>query len=103
MRKRMLVNLQNCQITEFDKDFFRIGREGGDADFIIKNICVSRVHCDIITREDGFRIIDRNSRNGTSVNGIPLVPGQEHPLATDDIIRIGDTQYLFLAPKGEDA
>lgn len=103
MNKRMLVNLQNCQITEFDKPVFRIGRDGGEADFYISNICVSRVHCDIITREDGFCIVDRNSCNGTSVNGTPLTPGQEHPLVTDDIIRIGDEQYLFLAPRGEDA
>lgn len=103
MNKRMLVNLDNCQITEFDQPNFRIGRDGGEADFYIDNICISRVHCDILAREDGFRIIDRNSRNGTSVNGTPLVPGQEYPLATDDIIRIGNIQFLFLAPRGGDA
>ena len=103
MSKRMLVDLQNCQVTEFDTPVFRIGREGGEADLHLANLRVSRVHCDIITREDGFYIVDRNSCNGTSVNGTPLVPNQEHPLATDDIIRIADTQYLFLAPRGEEA
>ena len=101
MNKRMLVNLQDCRISEFDKDTFRIGRDGGEVDFYIDSPWVSRVHCDIITREDRYYIIDRNSANGTSVNGTPVQPGLENPLNSDDIIRIGDTQYLFLALRME--
>ena len=100
--RRMLIDLETCRITDFDKDVFRIGRDSSQVDFCAdyQAVGVSRIHCHIITREDGFYIVDLNSVNGTSINGIPLEPGREYPLASDDVIRIAGSQYLFLALKG---
>src|SRR5215813_11049924 len=61
---------------------------------------VSRRHCVIVQDEQGFKIRDLNSRNGTLVNGTPV---REHQLRHGDQITIGDSLCLFLVDEDEDA
>lgn len=52
---------------------------------------VSRLHVQIVWRDGRYRLIDRGS-NPALVNGAPLDPGQEVPLAHGDEVQIGGYQ-----------
>ncbi|SAK50911.1 type VI secretion system-associated FHA domain protein TagH [Caballeronia ptereochthonis] len=61
---------------------------------------VSRLHAQIVWRDGAYRLIDRGS-NPALVNGAPLDPGQEVPLAHGDEVQIGGYQ-LRAEVSGED-
>jgi transcriptional regulator with GAF, ATPase, and Fis domain len=59
---------------------------------------VSRRHCVFSSDDQGFKIRDLNSRNGSLVNGTPI---REHRLTHGDQITIGDSVCLFLIAASE--
>ncbi|SAK73844.1 FHA domain-containing protein [Caballeronia hypogeia] len=61
---------------------------------------VSRMHAQIAWRDGVYRLTDRGS-NPALVNGVPLDPGQEVPLANGDEVQIGGYQ-LRAEVSGED-
>lgn len=70
-----------------------IGREKNN-DIVVSDQKVSRNHTTIISHDDETVIaIDRNSSNGTYVNG--LLINQPTNLQDNDKIRVGDTTFLF--------
>src|ERR1051326_8847888 len=76
---------------------FSVGRENSNS-LSIKGKLISRRHALIRRVEPGqFSIIDLNSRNGTSVNAVPV---KERKLMPGDRIQIGDSLLLFL-PAGD--
>ncbi len=89
--------------AEFDliKDITTIGRPDSTLHYypdieIEMDDAVSRRHAEIVRREDGYRLVDTGSTNGTSLNGEPLTPHQERRLAHGDRIRVGDrTEITF--------
>lgn len=68
-----------------------IGR-GKDCGLRIASSRVSRRHCELILGEDGVRIRDLGSSNGTFVNNKPLVPGVIFELDPDDQLRLGSVR-----------
>ena len=62
---------------------------------------VSRRHARIVTRHvDAYFIEDLNAFNRTRVNGLPLVPHQEHELHDGDALRLGNVELRFeLGPR----
>jgi pSer/pThr/pTyr-binding forkhead associated (FHA) protein len=50
---------------------------------------VSRIHADIIQKDDSFYIEDTGSANGTYINHIPLATGNRHRLKSGDRIALG--------------
>src|SRR5689334_2422296 len=70
----------------------RIGRDAGNG-ISVADGSASRGHSMIVGGEDGFRIQDLGSLNGTFVNG---VPAHERRLEHGDEIRIGASLFLFL-------
>jgi FHA domain-containing protein len=62
-----------------------IGRSG-DCDLVLDDPKVSKRHARIVLGEDGARILDLGSRNGTMVNGRPV---SEAPLVHGDVIVLG--------------
>src|SRR4029453_10920319 len=74
------------------------GTIGGDrsSDITIPDLALSRRHCTIDPEgEDGatFVLRDADSRNGTIVNGLPIL---QHQLADGDQIRIGDSALIVV-------
>ena len=71
-------------ITEFP---FVIGKDASCSFAIKDDTYISRKHCRIVKREDGYYIKDLDSTNGTFIDGkdiheiTKLVPGQEVILA----------------------
>ena len=99
MDRRMLVDLNTCKSTEIQKSGFTVGSEESMVDMYIFSPAVSRMHCRIIIREGQSYIVDLNSLNGTSVNGVRLSPNQEYPLTTKSVIRFAAVQYLYIEQK----
>ena len=70
---------------------FTIGRVES-ADLQIDSSRVSREHAVIVKEQDGFRIRDLGSTNGTFLNGEPI---EEARLNDGDILTIADTEFTF--------
>lgn len=62
---------------------------------------VSRQHCALSREGDHVSLRDLDSRNGTRVNGMPVM---HRVLADGDVIEVGDSQFLFLLhePRAEE-
>ena len=73
-----------------------IGSRGG-CDLVIDDVCVSGLHCWIERRADALFVRDRQSKNGTFVNG-HAVDGAE--LRPGSVLTIGRTSMIALAEAG---
>jgi two-component system cell cycle response regulator len=69
-----------------------IGR-GTEADFQIASRSVSRSHCRVFPRKNGFWVEDLRSTNSTFVNGHTI---DQHELVNGDQVRIGESVLKFL-------
>src|SRR5687767_14909809 len=68
-----------------------IGRSP-DCQVVLKDFGISRNHAKIVVDEDGVRIMDLKSKNGTQVNGVPVV---EARLKDNDRVLLGKFQLTF--------
>ncbi len=80
-------------ILTLDSTELSIGRDKGNV-LVIDEPAVSRQHCLVRAGEDGYRIRDLASRNGTYVNGMPV---KERALHNGDQIQVGYCAMLFVA------
>src|SRR5919106_6982754 len=79
------------QAYTFTEGEVTIGRSP-DCQIVLKDFGISRTHAKITVDEDGVRIIDLKSKNGTQVNGVPVV---EAPLKDGDKILLGKFLLTF--------
>ena len=89
-KKGTITPLGNLEVT--------IGRDA-DNGVCLSEAAVSRKHCAIRSEGGIYKITDLNSRNGTFVNGIPVM---EKILQNGNTIRLGGTILLFLAEEDGD-
>jgi adenylate cyclase len=68
-----------------------IGRSP-ECQVVLKDFGISRQHAKVSVGEDGVRIVDLRSKNGTQVNGVPVM---EAPLKDGDRILLGKFQITF--------
>lgn len=71
-----------------------IGR-GSEADLVLSDVDVSRMHVEIVRDVDATVARDLESKNGIEVNGKPL---RERRLRHGDVLRIGSTSLLYQDP-----
>lgn len=73
-----------------------VGR-GDEADWVILDEDLSRVHAALVRTWDGVRVVDLGSKNGTLVDGV-AVPSGEHGLELKNGVRItfGDVVVRYL-------
>jgi adenylate cyclase len=68
-----------------------IGRSP-ECQICLKDFGISRQHAKLVADQNGVRIVDLKSKNGTQVNGVPVV---EAPLKDGDRILLGKFQLTF--------
>jgi pSer/pThr/pTyr-binding forkhead associated (FHA) protein len=71
-----------------------IGR-APDCDITVRDILLSRRHCRLEPKGDGWVIVDLQSKNGTAINGERLAAAR--PLSDNDVIRLGRSKIIFHA------
>jgi len=84
-------------VFELEADVTTVGREP-DCDIVLEAQYVSRLHCQFEKVDDGFRVVDKGSHNGTAVNDVPVT---ERTLASGDRISLGGASFLFTDPSAE--
>ena len=79
------------------KDEFIIGKKVSQVDGAVTfNRMISRVHCKISRKSDGYKVTDLNSANGTFINQERLIPEQAYPVKNGDVLRMADTNFQVI-------
>lgn len=73
-----------------------VGKLKEEATIIIEDSSVSRIHCRFIEHNGGIAIVDMDSTNGTSLNGMKLKSGEIMAIAKNDEILIGKVRALVV-------
>ena len=79
------------QVSQFTKDIIRIGAHPR-CDVIINDGTVSRFHCEIHKHEDGYRLVDEGSTNGTYIGQLRI---RDVYLHSGCEFQIGNTTLSF--------
>ncbi|MEH7384199.1 DUF6382 domain-containing protein [Bacillus sp. JJ1521] len=77
------------------KRVFKIGRDPGVTDYTSKNKVVGRVHAELITDNGEYFIVDKESRNGSFVNGVKLIPKNKVKIKHEDKIKLANEEFVF--------
>ncbi len=88
---QLIFENQNIEPYTFKKMITTIGRHESN-DIFLDEAKVSSFHSNILSREEGYHILDMKSRNGTKVNGVLI---QNSPLQDGDLIELGDLHLRF--------
>ena len=76
-----------------------VGR-GSECDVVINDASISRQHAQFLRQADGVYVQDLNSRNGTRVNGEPLL--SPRLVKPGDIISIGSVRLKYAPVQSTD-
>lgn len=99
----MLVQLGGADIGRcypLTGELLYVGRDSGRNDIVLPTNVVSRAHARIRNDDDGYRLEDLNSKNGTFVN---LKPATKEPLQSGDLVHFGRISFKFLEPQAPEA
>ncbi|MBR1861352.1 MAG: FHA domain-containing protein [Lachnospiraceae bacterium] len=72
-----------------------IGKKKGEADIILENSTISRIHARITYEKEEYLLEDLNSTNGTFKNGLRLRPYERRKLTEGDEIRLGNVSLKY--------
>jgi len=72
-----------------------IGKKGEDADLVIDEKEISRMHARIFLKDEDYYIEDLNSTNGTFKNGVRLKPYEQKKLSKGDEIKLATKKLIF--------
>lgn len=91
-----LIRNNTQEKFHINKTVIRIGREQQLVDYCVRNNkAIGRSHADIITRGQGYYIIDLNSKNGTYINGKIISAQQETEIFDGDHLRLANEEFIF--------
>lgn len=76
------------------KDSFTVGRSS-ECDILLNDTPVSRVHLVVSRRGKQIWIEDKNSSNGTFVNGMHILQGTPVNVSASDKIQLGKSEFMF--------
>ena len=79
-----------------DRDTLIVGKMPAQADVVLEESVISRIHAKLERRQDGYFITDQNSTNGTYVNGERLEAYECRKLRTADEIYFASLGYYVL-------
>lgn len=78
-----------------DKTLFTVGRSKESSNLTIEEKSISKQHAIIKKVNSDYFIIDKNSSNGTYVNGNRLQPESQYKLGNGDVITFAKQAYEF--------
>ncbi len=78
-----------------DRQTVILGKKKEEADCVIEDISVSRMHARITRDKSELYLEDLNSTNGTFKNGLRLQPYEKRRLEKEDEIRLGKITLFF--------
>ncbi len=84
------------RVYDVDGGEVTIGRDAA-VEIPVDDRTLSRRHCRVYVGADGWRVTDLGSRNGTFLNGTPIL---DERLAEGDRIEIGETKITSYLPQG---
>lgn len=88
----LIRNLNGEKIT-IDVTPFTIGKDSANMDFVLNNDSVSRHHATIIYENGDYFILDNNSTNGTTIEGIKLQANEKGEIGNGYIISLGNESF----------
>lgn len=74
---------------------FVIGKKKEEADYVLEDRSVSRIHARILEENGSIYLEDLNSTNGTFKNGLRMQPYEKRRLEKDDELRFGKAEFVF--------
>lgn len=77
------------------EDSLVIGKKKDEADMVIENSSISRIHARIYYADGEYMLEDLNSTNGTFKNGLRLKPYEKRKLASGDEIKLGSVALMY--------
>jgi hypothetical protein len=83
---------EGLSFVVLDRGSLTVGR-GAPCDLVIDHASVSRRHAQLQRRGDAWCVIDEQSRNGTTVNGVSVVTQR---LRDQDRVTFGDVAFTFV-------
>ena len=91
-----LIRIKNNERINLDKPVFRIGKEKSYVDYFVgDNAAISRSHCNIVSRDGQYFIVDTNSTNHTYVNGGMIQSNVETSISHGTKIRLANEDFEF--------
>ncbi len=72
-----------------------LGKKKEEADCVLEDMSVSRMHARVTMDKDGVYLEDMNSTNGTFKNGLRLQPYERKRLEAEDEIRLGKSVLIY--------
>lgn len=93
--KRELCMPNGRVLTVLDRPITTLGKRKEEADLILEDVSVSRLHARIVREKEKYYIEDLNSTNGTFKNGLRLQPYERRELEPEDEIKVGRVLMVF--------
>jgi pSer/pThr/pTyr-binding forkhead associated (FHA) protein len=87
----ILSEVMRGKTFELTKSLYTIGRTE-DKDVCIADGTISTLHCELLVDGDSYIALDKNSTNGTRINGIRIT---EQRLCNSDILQVGGIEILY--------
>ena len=94
-RERQLCTSDGKVLVTLDRPVTTIGKRKEEADLVLEDISVSRLHARIVKEKETYYIEDLNSTNGTFKNGLRLQPYERRELEEEDEIKTGRVIMVF--------
>jgi hypothetical protein len=91
----LLENDEVASSLPVSRTRFSFGRSPGEADCVLNATGISRIHGEIRREGELWVLCDLGSKNGTRLNGEPLVPHEAYPLKHGDRITAAHTHLIF--------
>lgn len=79
-----------------------VGKKRNQADIILDEAAVSRIHARLEYHQGGYYVMDLDSRNGTYLNGLRLVPREQVQIRNGDRIAFANVRYRAAAEDESD-
>ena len=97
-KPQCIVVLTRCSDgyrIECTGDLFSVGKSLNSSNYMIPGSQkISRLHATFYERDGNYFIVD-NSKNGTTVNGVPVPKTQQMPVNDGDRIKFADVEFTF--------